>query len=107
MAHRILVPVDGSEFAERVVPFADELAVALGADLELLEVLPPAGEPGEESHPLYLQVEALQRARALVRPGTNVESIVLHGAPADVIAARAEAIEATLIAMASHGRSGI
>src|SRR5438045_6818617 len=92
MPHRILVPLDDSELAERAVPYADELAAALGAEVELLEVLPPTGEPEEESHALYLQIEALQRAGALVPRATKTESIVLRGAPAEVIVARAEEI---------------
>src|SRR5213079_1828263 len=53
------------------------------------------------------QIEALQRAGALVPRATKTESIVLRGAPAEVIVARAEATSASLIAMASHGRGGI
>lgn len=41
MIKKILVPLDGSELAERALPYAGELAQALGAKLILLGVVPP------------------------------------------------------------------
>ncbi len=41
MIKKILVPLDGSELAERSVPYAGELAQALGAKLILVGVVPP------------------------------------------------------------------
>ena len=41
MIKKILVPLDGSELAERALPYAGELAAALGAELVLLGVVPP------------------------------------------------------------------
>ncbi len=41
MIQKILVPLDGSELAERALPYASELAQALKAKLILLGVVPP------------------------------------------------------------------
>jgi nucleotide-binding universal stress UspA family protein len=38
---KIVVPLDGSELAQRALPYASELAQALGAKLILLGVVPP------------------------------------------------------------------
>ena len=47
MIKRILVPLDGSELAERALPCASELSRALGAELILLGVVPePPGRWG-------------------------------------------------------------
>lgn len=47
MIKKILVPLDGSGLAERALPYASELAAALGAELVLLGVAPaPPGRWG-------------------------------------------------------------
>ena len=40
MAHAVLVPLDGSALAERVLPLARGLARATGRDLLLVRVMP-------------------------------------------------------------------
>ncbi len=39
MSRRILVPLDGSRVSEEVVPWVDELAAAMDADVELVRIL--------------------------------------------------------------------
>jgi nucleotide-binding universal stress UspA family protein len=60
MAKRILVPLDGSPAAERIVPLVADLARGSGASLRLLHVAPepdsmltracPAGAPPDRRH---------------------------------------------------------
>ena len=48
MFHQIMVPLDGSELAERALPCAERLGVATGAGLHLVHVVelaPPLAGP--------------------------------------------------------------
>ena len=40
MYERVLVPLDGSELAETVLPYVEELARKLGSEVVLLHVVP-------------------------------------------------------------------
>jgi len=48
----LLIPLDGSELAEAVLPIAAALAVSVGADLTLLTVVPAASQPGSTRGPV-------------------------------------------------------
>jgi nucleotide-binding universal stress UspA family protein len=116
--HTVLVPTDFSEDATLAVEAA---ASALAPEGERRLVLVHAfGIPIEtEHHPARLLIEALRAAEGtaqariealrtkLERPGLTIETLVREGHPADVILAHAEAVRADLIAMGTHGRSGI
>lgn len=114
--HRILVPLDGSSLAEEVLPAAAELASVLGADLVLLGVLVPhatstggedvyvAEDPGTD---LAGAVAALDRVAAPLRArGLAVRVRVDVGEAAPTITWTARDVQASIIAMATHGRSG-
>jgi nucleotide-binding universal stress UspA family protein len=116
----ILVPLDGSVFAERALPVARSLAAALNTSVVLAQALPPrdtalapvdmietdpdkeAADPDCEAL-LYLE----GRAAALAEAGIAVESFVRTGEPADVIAAIGEEQGAALTVLATHGRTGL
>jgi nucleotide-binding universal stress UspA family protein len=108
MPHRILLPLDGSDLAERAVGWADVLAGALDADIEMLEVLPLLpeweGPPPDITGP---ESEAIQQARRLLSGSTRASGLTLRGQPGETIADRAESTGATLVVMSSHGRSGL
>ena len=125
---RILVPHDGSKFAEQVLPHAVEFAKLAGASLELLEVIEPpnpalfANEGGtglgaEMTFEVLEEAEEAQReegmhrlealSRDLEGQGLKATWAIEEGNPADVIVRRAAADGVDLIAMASHGRSGV
>ncbi|HBP22723.1 MAG TPA: hypothetical protein DEA08_33700 [Planctomycetes bacterium] len=100
---RIVVPLDGSELARRILPRAEELAQVYGADLVLLRVLDPDADEAswerarEELAASQSELElAGLVARTRVVPGWDVAEAIL--------AAVAEQ-EADLIAMTTHGRS--
>jgi nucleotide-binding universal stress UspA family protein len=131
MYERLLVALDGSPAAERVLEHAEALAAAFGAQITLLHatlspemVLAQAGagdaSAGEIAAPVidpdpvleadhetaaeYLNGVA-QRLRGARNLNVNVES---PEGPADtVIVERAAAINASLILMTTHGRSGL
>jgi nucleotide-binding universal stress UspA family protein len=133
MPRRILVPLDGSPLSEEVVPWVDELAAALDAEVELIRVLERdsasdavAGEvafnerlsAGSTTTPpsvSSMQAEAsekdarleLARVRSRFQQTPSIDLNVLEGDPAQAIVQRVGAVDASLIAMATHGRTGI
>jgi nucleotide-binding universal stress UspA family protein len=115
MYSRILVPLDGSKIAENVLPYARFLAAKLEIPTELISVVEmPVSANAEKV--LYLESlieravatsqEYLARVAKTFAAG-NIHIRVEKGNPEEVILANAEADAATLIAMGTHGRSGL
>lgn len=104
MYRRILVPLDGSDAAETVLPYVELLAGRTGAEVLLLSVVPAAHEGATTGDELaYLRGEAERlRSRSL-----TCEFVVAAGDPGDTILAEADSRDADLIAMSTHGRSGL
>jgi len=110
---RILVPLDGSQLAEAVLPAARSFAEKLGATIVLLHVLerePPRAVHGEphlaraDAAAAYLE----QHAARLRGTGVTVELDVHDRPVANVAAAidqHAHEHDADLIAMCVHGRT--
>jgi nucleotide-binding universal stress UspA family protein len=113
---RALIPLDGSPAAEAVVPAFFEFARALNLELILLQVLAtpqvvegarranlnPASRLEQESH-AYLK----RHADDLSASGLAVRTAVRIGDPAAEIIRGAREFQADLIAMTTHGRSGL
>lgn len=117
MYKKILVPLDGSELAECVLPHVK--SVASGSDtgkvvlLRIVEPL-PAGTPPAVDFEVVQKAGVEEAEKYLARiqakfskEGLNVEVEVLTGRPAETITAFAQREKADLIALATHGRSGI
>lgn len=108
----VLVPVDGSAFAEAALPYAAEAARALGWTLTLLRVLPDPNQPGIKPES-YLEEEAravsylVQLAAPLRQMGLKVQTEIKTGPTSPTILAESEARHTGLIAMATHGRTGV
>lgn len=113
---RILVPLDGSEMGEGAIPYAQALAQAAGAELVLFHVLPllvlgpgavgPSHEEEEarrKSAVAYLD----KTARTVIGKGPKTSSVVVSGHAAEEIINYAWANHINIIAMSSHGYSGI
>ncbi len=107
MAYRILVPLDGSEVSELAIPWADAFAEALGAEVELVQVVSTHGDADAGRVEAATETNELLRARALLRHAMKVDAVAVHGSAAEAIVARARFSEATMIVMASHGRGGL
>ena len=118
MLQHILVGLDGSPLAESILEYVSTLAKGLSADVTLLHVVPspPSRQSGELHHflgPLLQQeetqaVEYLQRvAPRLVAAGIKVQSQVVIGEAAAEIIRTAQQEHQDLIALATHGRSGL
>ncbi len=129
MYHRILVTLDGSQLAEQVLPHVKALiehrthvhlyllSVAQVIDLASASamVYPMAVFPGqpfdEEGERRRVEDELRGYLRGiaidLTRNGVEVSDEVRFGQPAEEIIAYAHDIRADLIAMCTHGRSGL
>jgi len=118
MYTKMLIPLDGSKTAEKVLPFARALAATLKLPIELLEVVDVtvmaaqiAGGKARHFDTLIAKEEHGSRAYltgiAEGLSGLNVKCTVEKGRPAVAIIERAAADKGTLITMATHGRSGI
>ena len=117
MYTRILVPLDGSTVAEQVLPYARFMAKALTLPVELLEVIDPDEisllvnpEQGRYIDTLLADRTASGKAylEAVARSfhGSHVESFIENGRAEEVVIEKAATDKNTLIAMATHGRSG-
>ena len=114
----LLVPLDGSPFAETALPHAANLARAFSGTILLLSAVEPPmaphAYPGVGFVPAasmeisreaesYLE-EVAQRLRSA---GLSVLTVVREGWPADVIAYWGATLGPSLIVMATHGRTGV
>jgi nucleotide-binding universal stress UspA family protein len=115
MYTRILVPLDGSETSEKVLPYARALARSLKIPIELLAVIDIGRyTSGERARYLDTLMDAAMRRNeeylkkvAKTFPGAGAEWTVEGGAPEEAIITKAAVNKGTLITMATHGRSGL
>ncbi len=117
MYRRMLVPLDGSELAEVVFPYAEELAGRLDIDIILLHAFNPEPTQFLPMRRAYIEraVEIVKRRAGEVQkkigipPGgkpIEVRGELAAGYPADEILRYAEENEVDLILIATRGQSG-
>ena len=117
---RILVPLDGSDFARTNLSKVAELAKAANARVVLLHVIPPTPpeltvyqmvslpEAEDEQAISDRALASLSEAATpLNRLGVALETEVVFGPPAKCIAAAASEHACDLIAMTTHARTGL
>ncbi|GIV98096.1 MAG: universal stress protein UspA [Herpetosiphonaceae bacterium] len=118
---RILVPLDGSPFAEQALDEARRIAAATGATLLLLSVTQSFDDLLAENEGVsrsristFLHDQQAQAIHYLTRvaeqlegEGFRVMTRVNTGDPARAILERSETNQTDLIVMATHGRGGI
>lgn len=122
MYQRILVPLDGSQLAEMVLPHAIAVAKATRAEVTLVTVVQRApGGSGKAYVETLPEVVAERRTaanaeammyleriqRGLKDQGVTAHCDTLEGDVADSILGYAGSKGFDLIAMATHGRSGL
>ena len=108
MYDRILVPVDGSDPAERAVGYGTLLAEAYDAELELLHVLHGGRGDSENRDTNRERGEAvLAAARERVDGRVPVETTLLEGVPHRTVVDRVDASDADLVVMGRRGRTGL
>jgi nucleotide-binding universal stress UspA family protein len=119
MFKRILVPLDGSQFAEGALTHAQMLAECGGGEVELLRVAVHPSSYVYVSDPAALAdlydsdrahcEDYLSKVAGRVREATHVKvtTAVLEGIVADAVLDYAEDTNADLIVMSTHGRTGM
>ena len=114
MLERILVPLDSSELADAVLPYAEFLAGAENSKITLMYVCEPGEKLYRQVHKFYLEKIA-ELVKSHVREyypakkeaKLEIKSIVPLGKPSAEIASYARQHETSLIIMNRGGRSGI
>lgn len=121
MYKKILVPLDCSKRAERILPHVEELARNFGAQVIFLHVVEPHyiltsphGYSSFDTEELSTEAKTKQAESYFAGligefRGKNIKckAIVKKGSSAHTIVKIAEREKIDLIAMASHGRSGL
>jgi len=113
----ILVPLDGSVRAEKILPHVEQMALSFGSRVILLRVVEPIVTvssadvfvPATDSFSAKLeqaQVYLNDLKKMLQEKRIDAESRVIGSTIVDAICETAEHEKADLIAMASHGRTG-
>ena len=116
---RVLVPLDGSELAEEVLPLVEKLAGPVDAEVTLLRVVEPisAGEAMASAgvvtpdallgREMDAKAYVATAARRMAAKGIRVKPRVSLGQPAEAILSAIGETGAELVAMTTHGRSGV
>ena len=116
--NRVLIALDGSIYAERVLPYARTLAKAFKSKVYLMSVpaVPDAGDyraPAEFLETLRNKKDANMRkflgavARELRKDGLRVSTVVSGSTPAKAIIDVGKAKNVDMIMMTSRGRGGL
>jgi nucleotide-binding universal stress UspA family protein len=126
MFKKILVCLDGSDLAEQIMPYVKEQAKSFKSSVVLLHVTPEPvivtpGVPGEPGYPLQTKsmIKEMQQemthskeyldrlAAGFNKSGIRAKCVILEGPAGESIVNYAKVNRINLIAIATHGRSGI
>jgi nucleotide-binding universal stress UspA family protein len=119
MIKKILVPLDGSDLSLSVLPTIEEIAQKLGSSVVLFHAINPmvGTFPGAEMWAADARLVEEQKAAALkfldecaeglTAKGLEVSTLVLVGPAADETVVAAQQNGADMIAMSTHGHSGV
>jgi nucleotide-binding universal stress UspA family protein len=116
MIDHILVPLDGSSLAERVLPHLFAIARPFNSRVTLLRVISrtDSKHPTQRIDPLDWQMrEAEVRSYLnkltikLTQAGLDVRNELVHGDPATLIVEFVRNQDVDLLLLSSHGRSGL
>ncbi len=104
MFEKILVPLDGSEFGDRVLTQVRRVVLHPGTRVVLARAIPERAEPA-----LVEEARAhLEKAKAtLERERAKVETRILRGEPAAAVLELADEVQPSLVALSTHGRTGM
>ncbi len=118
MYSKVLIPLDGSKTAERVLPYSRYLAGRFKIPVELLSIIDIGGTTMNHStekagllntvtEERVSSSENYLRGIAATFPGIEAKCTVEKGRPAEAIIEKAGPGKSTLINMATHGLSGV
>jgi nucleotide-binding universal stress UspA family protein len=97
----IIVPLDGSPLAEQILPHAVSLAQTLDLSVTLVRVVPDDQEDDSKD---YLSGIA---GRLHIQGVNPVEQLILRGHAGQAIIEVAQGMDEHLLAITTHGRSGV
>ena len=98
MYKRILVPVDGSRFSEQILPYVGWIGSKTGVAVALLRVIDKEDEKSQAQGALDALGAAVPAASICTVSGGDVTRTILD---------EAARVPGTLVAITSHGRSGV
>ncbi len=114
---RILVGVDGSEASNEAARLAAEIALRFGARLTLAYSVAPLLLPPdayglttaevEEEHEQFARKLLGEAAARLAASGVEIDSVVLVGPPAEMLAEAAAASDVGMVVVGSRGRGTV
>jgi nucleotide-binding universal stress UspA family protein len=126
MFKKILVCLDGSDLAEQILPYVKEQAKSFKSTVVFLHVTPEPvleapGIPGEPGYPLQTKsmLQEMEKemvrsdeyldnlARGFKKSGIRTKTEILEGLAGESIIKYAKENNINLIALATHGRSGV
>ncbi len=121
MFETIMVCLDGSKLSEQVLPYASEIAARFGSKIVLFRGITylPGITVETETEGTATAIEAsrheeeearedlAQKAAQLGKRGLEVEVSTVRGIPEEVIVEFVETMSIDLIAMTTHGRTGV
>lgn len=110
MYEKLMVPLDGSNAAEKVLPYAEEMAAKFDSEVALVSVAQPMPVETDPLFRAYLHT-IREKLRAELsywgaRTGTRINVEVLVGRPAEQLMAYAAEKNVSLVVMASRGKIG-
>jgi len=126
MYQRIFIPLDGSKIGEAALPYVEDLMSKLSPEVKveitLFQVLPPVRRSGGGEYAIpdiaYTEKQTEENKKkaidylnttgeALRSKGATVTAKVAIGDASEEIVKAAEETNANVIAMSTHGRSGL
>jgi nucleotide-binding universal stress UspA family protein len=121
MYSTILVPLDGSKRAEAILPHVEEMARKMGSriilltsveqqlvytgDLEISAMVHKEDDMAQQTKTAKSYLHKVQTK--LGKKGIQVSTTIMQGPPVEAILAAAAQENVDMIAIASHGRSGL
>lgn len=111
MFERILLPLDGSALAEGIIPYVRQIARGFQSELTLIFVKSPGGQgntiQGPRGTEIDVQAHLAEVRQRLAEGGVQAQAVTVAGGTAEQIVLYATEKGYRLIAMATHGRSGL
>lgn len=126
MNERILVPLDGSKVGEAALPYVDELISKLSPEMKVeiivfqvvssMTYYVDAGEVGTQIPYTEKEMDQIKKraldylakaSEGLTSRGVSVQFRVAVGNAAEEIIKAADELDVDLVAMSTHGRSGL
>jgi nucleotide-binding universal stress UspA family protein len=113
---RILVPLDGSEMAERALPIAIWIAKLTGAELDIVRCMSLTAvtyDPGMTMYSADLITSMEESVREYLRQvgervkGVKASTTMMMGGPGEMLLERMKDVKPDLVVTTSHGRTGV